>query len=80
LTVRNSRVYVTTSQGPLALGAYAHADSEGRLLPRAALPERIPLGHYFIGVPEKPNSLDSRYLGLVSSAQINSRLYPIWTW
>lgn len=64
----------------LGAGRYAAVDSHGRALPRADLPQQIPSGHYYLGVPDKPNSLDSRYLGLAPASRLVLRLYPVWTW
>jgi type IV secretory pathway protease TraF len=60
------------------VGKLANVDSRGRPVKLAPLPEIIPEGSVYLGVPERPRSFDSRYLGLVPVAQLVRFIYPIW--
>lgn len=63
------------------LGDYAATDSVKRPLPQDALPEgAIPEGSFLMIAGRHPNSLDSRYLGLVPAASLKRRIHPLYTW
>ena len=62
------------------VGRIVSFDSRGRPVTPAILPERIPEGSLFLGVPERPRSFDSRYLGLVRVTQLLRMIHPMWVW
>lgn len=41
--------------------------------------EVIPVGMYYLGSTRRPNSIDSRYLGLFPQSKIAKTLRPVWT-
>lgn len=55
-------------------------DSAGRPVPAAELPEVIPEGQAYLGVPYVKMSFDSRYLGLVDIDEIERTLIPLFVW
>jgi len=61
-------------------GRIVSFDSRGRPVTPAILPEKIPEGSLYLGVPECPRSFDSRYLGLVRTAQLLRTIHPMWVW
>lgn len=80
IAIEQDTLHITGDNAPLFAGHYAATDSQGRALPRASLPGQIPPHHYYLGIPEKSNSLDSRYLGLAHDSQMVLRLHPLWVW
>lgn len=62
-------------------GELAKADSAGRVLPQNALDAAIlQPGQLLLVAGAHANSLDSRYLGVIPTAHVKLRLYPIWTY
>lgn len=62
-------------------GTLAAEDSAQRPLPPDALATQvIPSGFLLLVAPAHPNSLDSRYLGLIPAAQVTTRIHPLITW
>jgi len=55
-------------------------DSLGRPAVAADLPEVIPEGFAYMGVPEVQMSFDSRYLGLVALKDLERTIHPVWVW
>jgi Type IV secretory pathway, protease TraF len=60
------------------VGRVVTQDSAGRPVPAIELPETIPVGYTFLGVPEAKMSFDSRYLGLISINDIQRTIHPLW--
>jgi conjugative transfer signal peptidase TraF len=60
------------------VGRIVSFDSRGRPVTPAMLPERIPEGSVYLGVPEHPRSFDSRYLGLVQTTQLLRTIHSVW--
>jgi type IV secretory pathway protease TraF len=52
-------------------------DSRGRPVSPALLPNRIPGGYLYLGVPELTTSFDSRYLGLVQMRELVRTIRPL---
>lgn len=60
------------------VGALLPFDAQGRSLPAHALTEgSVPEGQLILIAPPQ-NSLDSRYLGPISQANITTKIRPIW--
>lgn len=55
-------------------------DSMGRSAVAAQLPDVIPEGFVYMGIPEVPMSFDSRYLGLIALADLERTIHPVWVW
>lgn len=53
-------------------------DRAGRSLPRWNECRELVQGEFFL-LTKAPDSFDSRYFGLVPSAQVTGRLAPLWT-
>lgn len=65
----------------LVAGEMAKADSAGRALPQNALDAAVlQPGQMLLVAGAHANSLDSRYLGVIATAQVKLRLYPLWTY
>jgi conjugative transfer signal peptidase TraF len=60
------------------VGRILSFDSRRRTVTPAILPERIPEGSVYLGVPERARSFDSRYLGLVRITQLLRTIHPMW--
>lgn len=76
----NGTLTVYPADGSSEVAArYAQADSAGRPLPQGSLADgEVPAGKVLMLAPAKPNSLDSRYLGLVNTQALTHTLTPIF--
>lgn len=55
-------------------------DSAGRPMEHITWTSQvIPSGMYYLGSTRRPNSMDSRYLGLIAQDKIAKTLRPVWT-
>lgn len=66
---------------PARLTEVAARDSKGRLLPQFFLdkPYQLKPGEVALVAGAKPNSLDSRYLGVFTRARLHLTAKPLWT-
>lgn len=71
---------ICRDDGCVDVGRVKARDSSGRPATAATLPDVIPEGFAYLGIPEVPMSFDSRYLGLVALADIHRTIYPVWVW
>lgn len=74
------RVELCRPSGCEDVGRVLAFDSQGRPVQPAELPEAIPEGYVYLGIPAVPNSFDSRYLGLIDARDIQRTIYPAFVW
>lgn len=79
LTQEGTRLTVAHSDGTSHSYQLRPQDSKGRELPQDALPSGpIAAGSYLLISDYKPNSLDSRYLGLIAQSRFTDQVWPLW--
>jgi conjugative transfer signal peptidase TraF len=62
------------------IGKPLEHDSAGRPMQHITwTSEVIPAGMYYLGSTRRPNSMDSRYLGLMPQAKVVKTIRPVWT-
>ena len=54
-------------------------DSQGRPVPAVLQPGVVPEGALYLGATRRPNSFDSRYLGLIPRPRVVRVITPVWT-
>lgn len=78
ITVEGAQVTVLNTDGQTQRYALQPLDSKGRPLPQTALSSGVlGPGQLLLIANYRPNSLDSRYLGLISQAQVTHRTWPL---
>lgn len=59
----------------------ATADRQGRPLETHAMPAGVvPVGQLVLLAPKYPNSLDSRFLGLIEASKVTHQIWPLWVY
>ncbi len=72
-------VFQPDESRPSTSADLSSTDSKGRPLPANALISGgIPPGQVLLLAPANPNSLDSRYLGLIPREQVSHLIWPLW--
>lgn len=76
--VEGNRVIVSTANGKSSEYKLQTLDTKGRPLPQNALTSgQLGPGQLLLIADYRPNSLDSRYLGLISQSQVTHRVWPL---
>ncbi len=76
--IEGTRVLVTTTDGKSFEYKLQTLDTKGRPLPQNALSSgQLGPGQLLLIANYRPNSLDSRYLGLISQSQVTHRVWPL---
>ena len=75
-----NRIQLTGAVGTWDGGAVLEIDSRGRVMVPAVHASPIPGNRLYAAMVHLPNSLDSRYLGLVRAEMVTRRIHPLVTW